>query len=35
MQAWGPNIIIPADYKYGADNSIYVAIIHWETPNRP
>jgi hypothetical protein len=35
MQTWGPNIIIPADNKYGADNSIYVAKIHWQKPNRP
>ncbi|MFN0197923.1 MAG: hypothetical protein ACKVT0_14350 [Planctomycetaceae bacterium] len=33
MQTWGPNIIIPVDNKYGADNSIYVAKIHWNKPN--
>ncbi|MBL8850521.1 MAG: exo-alpha-sialidase [Planctomycetaceae bacterium] len=33
MQTWGPNVIIPADNKYGADNSIYVAKIRWKRPN--
>jgi hypothetical protein len=33
MQTWGPNIIIPPDNKYGADNSVYVARILWEKPN--
>jgi hypothetical protein len=34
MQTWGPNVIIPADNKYGANNSIYIAKIRWEQPNR-
>ena len=34
MQTWGPNIIIPRDNKYGADNSIYVAKIRWSRPNK-
>jgi len=33
MQTWGPNIIIPPDNKYGADNSVYVARILWKNPN--
>lgn len=33
MQTWGPNVIIPPDNKYGADNSVYVARIVWEQPN--
>jgi hypothetical protein len=33
MQTWGPNVIIPPDNKYGADNSVYVARILWEKPN--
>jgi hypothetical protein len=34
MQTWGPNFIIPKDNKYGADNSIYVAKIRWNRPNK-
>lgn len=34
MQTWGPNIVIPPDNKYGADNSVYAARIVWEKPNR-
>jgi hypothetical protein len=33
MQTWGPNIVIPPDNQYGADNSVYAARILWETPN--
>jgi hypothetical protein len=33
MQTWGPNIVIPPDNKYGADNSIYAARILWDKPN--
>jgi hypothetical protein len=33
MQTWGPNIVIPPDNKYGADNSVYAARILWEKPN--
>ena len=33
MQTWGPNVIIPPDNKYGADNSVYVARILWDQPN--
>ena len=33
MQTWGPNIVIPPDNKYGADNSVYVARILWDQPN--
>jgi hypothetical protein len=33
MQTWGPNIVIPQDNKYGADNSVYVARILWDQPN--
>ena len=33
MQTWGPNVIIPPDNKYGADNSVYVARILWDKPN--
>ena len=35
MQTNGPNYIIPVENKCGADNSIYVAKIRWEKPNRP
>ena len=35
MQTNGPNYIIPVENKRGADNSIYVAKIRWEKPNRP
>jgi hypothetical protein len=34
MQTWGPNIVIPPDNKWGADNSVYAARIHWDKPNR-
>jgi hypothetical protein len=33
MQTRGPNIVIPPDNPYGADNSVYVARIRWEQPN--
>jgi hypothetical protein len=33
MQTWGPNVVIPPDNKYGADNSVYVARIQWDNPN--
>ena len=33
MQTWGPNFIMPADNKYGSDNSVYVARIQWDQPN--
>lgn len=33
MQTWGPNIVIPPDNRYGADNRVYVARIVWDTPN--
>jgi hypothetical protein len=33
MQTWGPNVVIPPNNKYGADNSIYVARIQWDKPN--
>ncbi len=34
MQTWGPKYIMPVDNKYGADNSIYVAKIRWNRPNK-
>lgn len=34
MQTKGPNVVIPPDNKYGADNSVYVARIRWSKPNR-
>lgn len=34
MQTWSPNIIIPPDNPYGADNSVYAARIRWSAPNR-
>jgi hypothetical protein len=34
MQTRGPNIVIPPDNPYGADNSVYVARIRWEQPNQ-
>ena len=34
MQTWGPDVVIPRDNKYGADNSVYVARILWDNPNR-
>lgn len=33
MQTWGPDIVIPKDNKYGADNRVYVARILWDEPN--
>ena len=30
MQTWGPNVVIPPDNKYGADNSVYAARILWD-----
>lgn len=33
MQTHGPNYIMPADNKYGADNSVYVSKILWNQPN--
>lgn len=33
MQTWGPNVVIPTDNKYGADNSVYTARILWDKPN--
>lgn len=33
MQTFGPNIIIPVDNPYHADNSVYAARIRWRTPN--
>ena len=34
MQTWGPNVVMPPDNKYGADNSVYAARIFWDRPNR-
>jgi hypothetical protein len=34
MQTWGPNHILPVDNQYGSDGSVWVARIHWSTPNR-
>jgi len=34
MQTWGPNVVIPVDNKYGADNSIHIARLKWHQPNR-
>lgn len=34
MQKNGPDIIIPVDNKWGADNSVYAAKIRWNKPNR-
>jgi len=33
MQKAGPQVVIPVDNERGADNSVYVARIRWETPN--
>jgi hypothetical protein len=33
MQTWGPDIVIPPDNKYGADNRVFVARIFWDAPN--
>jgi hypothetical protein len=35
MQTKGPNVVIPPDNKYGADNSVYVARILWPSPPQP
>ena len=32
MQTWGPNVVIPVDNKYGADNSIHIAKLKWTSP---
>jgi glycerophosphoryl diester phosphodiesterase len=32
MQTWGPNVVIPVDNKYGADNSIHIAKLKWTLP---
>lgn len=34
MQTWGPNITMPVNNKYGADNSVYVSKIRWNQPNK-
>jgi hypothetical protein len=34
MQTWGPNIVIPPNNPYGADNSVYAARIRWSKPNQ-
>ncbi|HWA99883.1 MAG TPA: exo-alpha-sialidase [Pirellulales bacterium] len=34
MQTWGPKVVMPPDNPYGADNSVYVARIVWDAPNR-
>ena len=31
MQTWGPNVVIPVDNKYGADNSIHIAKLIWNS----
>jgi lysophospholipase L1-like esterase len=33
MQTFGPNIVIPKDNVYGADNRVYAARILWAKPN--
>jgi hypothetical protein len=33
MQTGEPNVVIPPDNKYGADDSVYVARIQWDNPN--
>jgi hypothetical protein len=33
MQTFGPNIVIPKDNAYGADNRVYAARILWAKPN--
>jgi hypothetical protein len=30
MQTWGPNIVIPPDNAFHADNSVYAARIIWK-----
>ena len=32
MQTWGPDIVMPVDNKYGADNSIHIAKLKWKPP---
>lgn len=32
MQTWGPDVVIPVDNKYGADNSIHIAKLKWKSP---
>lgn len=32
MQTWGPDVVIPVDNKYGADNSIHIAKLKWNLP---
>jgi hypothetical protein len=34
MQRWGPDYVIPPDNEYGADNSVTIAKIKWNRPNR-
>ncbi len=34
MQTWGPNYVLPVDNQYGADNSVYVVKLKWNSPNR-
>lgn len=34
MQTWGPNHALPVDNKHGADNSIHIAKIRWNTALR-
>ena len=34
MQRRGPDYVIPVNNKYGADNSVYIARIMWNRPNR-
>ena len=34
MQTWPPQIVIPPNNQYGADNSVYAARIRWDTPNQ-
>ncbi len=33
MQTFSPQLIVPVDNPYGADNSVYAARIRWATPN--
>jgi hypothetical protein len=30
MQTWSPNIVIPPENAFGADNSVYAARILWK-----
>lgn len=34
MQRKGPDYVIPVNNQYGADNSVYIARIKWNRPNR-